>query len=71
MTEPQTGASVAAQPEAGTRFSARGTVCACGTRMRLQHVKPHLKAREVEVWMFACPRCKHRLHVIRPLGVDV
>ena len=69
MSEPQTDVPI--ESDTATRFSTREVDCACGARMRLQHVKPHLKAREVEVWVFACPECKHRLHVIRPLGVDV
>lgn len=68
MTGPQTDVPV--EGESDTRFSAREADCACGARMRLQHVSPHLKTREVEVWVFACATCKHSLHVIRPLGVD-
>ena len=71
MTEPQTDRATGAADELATRFPAQGSSCACGARMRLQYVKPHLKAREVEVWVFACPRCEYRLHVIRPLGVDM
>ena len=69
MTGSQT--DVHLDDETDARFSTREIDCACGARMRLQHVKPHLKAREVEVWVFACSKCKHRLHVIHPLGVDV